>query len=350
MDPHEALQQADIHLQPVVDQGHNTTAQSASPSSVAGSVQELCAAYLATYNKDDQETIAARKVQGTAFALALLQHHFPEHEGFQIRSASLGKLVKFPINFRIKGEKGTDADYKPLVFKEIAEKDKRGKRKSKANIDKARKAEENRHNKHDDWAFNNAGWHQVDPKNIVGFEVWHKSEADTDLEGEEIDYQLLTYLILVLDNASILSEYVHMLNDVHWSDTLTMALTQPGKLEQGHGILVYGQLLEVYELVNGETDAEGDTFMKLSTGDIGSGASNLSVDLSKQSFDSLMLVLKVAKSLILVDNKQVNTGAVDKGQQDADTDAEGEVDDQIVATSAPPVTDSETQDLIMADA
>jgi hypothetical protein len=83
----------------------NSTSDTPAPSSFAD-VQSLLDAYVASYT-DILTPNSTRMSHAKAFALALLQRHYPASEDFLIHPSALGPMAGHGLNFMLKSADGT---------------------------------------------------------------------------------------------------------------------------------------------------------------------------------------------------------------------------------------------------
>jgi hypothetical protein len=191
-----------------------------------------------------------------ALALALLQHYYPESQGYMVRPSSLGPIAKHGMNSLLKGNDGSDPDFNLLPPKKDS---KKGKKKKPTK--KQEQAESARQFNHW-WPLTVAmNWHVIEPEDIAGFEVL-KSTAIAGAENEYVPY---TYLAIMIDDLETFSSFAAT-NDVHRGDILTDVLCRTQKIQSGYGILLFGTRLEFYDFSNGaETridDSDSDEYVE----------------------------------------------------------------------------------------
>ncbi|KAF2633429.1 hypothetical protein BU25DRAFT_5441 [Macroventuria anomochaeta] len=162
--------------------------------------------------------------QAKDFALALLQRHYPESEDYLVEPAALGPYsAKGIINFILKesNESGSDPDTPP------PKKQKRSARKI---------------NTH--YSFD-APWHHIEPENMAAFVV-RKGVPEVHEGVETVTYRTHTCLVIILDDLSTFQRWSRA-NMNHRGDVLSDLLGVAGGVEKGHGMLVFGARLEVYD-------------------------------------------------------------------------------------------------------
>lgn len=237
------------------------------PENASYDLQELFDSYVASYN-DDTTPASARMEAAKAFAEALLSHYYPESEGYIVQASDPIPMAKHGMNFMLKTTEGTDPEYHPLAplrppapWKDL----KKGKSKAKAPSmktivlrEKKRKVEEYKRQFSSWWPYTTGvQWHFIEPKDISCFEVL-KQHTTTRNGPEETELRLHTSLAIVLAAPDLPSRIADT-NDVHRADILADALSRSRDVQRGHGMLLFGPWLELYDFNNGkETQVAGD--------------------------------------------------------------------------------------------
>ncbi|KAF2826426.1 hypothetical protein CC86DRAFT_293013 [Ophiobolus disseminans] len=243
-------------------------------------VQDIYDAYVASYN-DDITPQSVRMEIAQALALALLSHYYPESEGYVLQPSSLGPMAEHGMNFILKAPDGSDPDYMapepaPLPPVPVRKDPKKGKKfrpkpPSKARIAalmKVQAEEEYKRQFNSYWPFTvGLTWHQIEPEDISGYVVLKK--YTTSNNGiEKVEYRLHTCLAIVLAPPDLLPQIAGT-NDVQRGDILTDALSRSQQIRHGHGILLFGMWLELYDFDNGAgTTITGDVEAKYQEGTV----------------------------------------------------------------------------------
>jgi hypothetical protein len=214
-------------------------------------LQHLFEAYTASYNDNaspNSTRMEHAKALALALALALLQHYYPESQGYMVRPSSLGQIAKHGMNFLRKGNDGSDPHFNLLPPKKDS---KKGKKKKPTK--KQEQAESARQFNHW-WPLTVAmNWHVIEPKDIAGLEVLKR----TTIAGAENEHVPYTYLAIMIDDLETFPSFAATY-DVHRGDILTDVLCRTQKIQSGYGILLFGTRLEFYGFSNGaETRIDG---------------------------------------------------------------------------------------------
>jgi len=223
-------------------------------------VQNIYDAYVASY-KFDTTPDSVRMETAQALALALLSHYYPESEGYIVQPSNLGPVAKHGMNFMLKAPDGVDPDYvplEPLTFAPIYKDPKKGKKNQKkppskarmAQIEKTRALTEYKRQFSSWWPYTTGvTWHQIEPEDICGYEVFKKHTTMHD-GVEKTEYPLHTCMAVVLAPPTLLPQIAET-NDVHRGDILTDVLSRSRQIRRGYGILLFGTWLELYDFDNG---------------------------------------------------------------------------------------------------
>lgn len=219
-------------------------------------------AYVASHNNDATSS-SIRMSLASSLALALLSHYYPSSEGYIIQATSHTPMTKHGLYFMLKTADGASPEYHPLapLLPLPAWKDpKKGKNKAKppsektlAQREKRRAAEECKRQFGSWWSYTcGVQWHFVEPEEIAGFEVLKQHNG---VEGMEL--RLHTYLAIVLAPPDLISRLAST-NDIHRADVLADALSRSHDVQVGHGMLLFGPWLKLYDFDNGrETQVAG---------------------------------------------------------------------------------------------
>jgi hypothetical protein len=239
----------DMRIANPEDQGNpglEAMVQQPSTANLPINLQHLVDAYTSSYD-DNALPNSTRMEHAKALILALLQHYYPESQGYIVQPSSLGPIAKHGMNFLLKADDGSDPDFNLLPPKKDP---KRGKKKkpTKKQLESQEQAEFARQFRH--WYPRTLAtkWHLIQPEDIAGFEVLKKSAvADAGEDG----HRPYTYLAIMIDGLDTLPSFAAT-NHVHPSDILTDVLCRSQKIRFGYGILLFGTRLEFYNFDNGE--------------------------------------------------------------------------------------------------
>ncbi|KAH7089908.1 hypothetical protein FB567DRAFT_314619 [Paraphoma chrysanthemicola] len=271
--------------------------------------RNLLNSYIESYDAAARD--AARMEHGKAFCVALLQHYYPEHEGYIIQASTSGPIVKHGINFMLEAKDGTDSDYMVLPPKIYKKSDKKG---PKAQ----REAEFRRQYRHNKSFIEGVRWYKIEPEEIAGFEVLKKIERAVDDGHTDMEYRMHTYMAIILDHSQTFPLFAAT-NDVHCGDILADALCRSQQIQSGHAMLLFGSRLEFYDFENGrETEIrcaeDGESFQEaevnaddptatICTDAIGN---ELAVDLRMSDIEVVDHMFKsvAARGVVYIDSRQ----------------------------------------------
>lgn len=175
--------------------------------------EALYDAYPASYAEPITNT-STHMQHARELALALLQRHHPESQGYLIEPVALGPYSARGINFLLKEDDEPDSD-----------------------LDTPPRKKHRRTTKLDN---GDPVWHYIDPANMAAFVVKHRNEG-----LEPPIYRTHTCLVIILDDLSTFPRWSRA-NMNHRGDVLTDLLGVIGHLKNGHGMLFFGPRLELY--------------------------------------------------------------------------------------------------------
>ncbi|KAH6868401.1 hypothetical protein BKA58DRAFT_194347 [Alternaria rosae] len=186
-----------------------------------------------------------------ALAFALLTHYYPPSHDYTVMPISPGPVAKNGMNFILA------ADNKSDIWKEFHKNKGRAFRRkvpTKKELERAEKEDQDAKGAeyaHGITQIFNSQWDFIAPEDIAAFVVMRKTIA-TNTETGAVTHEQHTYtcLAIMIDN---FDEVPHLStsNMMHRSDILTDALCRGGKIQNGHGMLLYGPRLEFYAFDRG---------------------------------------------------------------------------------------------------
>lgn len=184
-------------------------------------IQSFYDTYHTSYAFPISET-SAHMQHAKDLALALLQRHYPESQGYLVESAAPGPYSAKGINSILKesNESDSDPDTPP------PKKQKRSARRTNTR-----------------YSFD-ATWHHIEPDNMTAFVV-RKGALDMPEGVETLTYHTHTCLVIILDGLSTFQRWSRA-NINHRGDVLSDLLGVMGGIEKGHGMLFFGPRLELY--------------------------------------------------------------------------------------------------------
>jgi hypothetical protein len=258
-------------------------------------LQALYVSYLNGYGPRSTTTNTTRMQYAKAFAFALITHYYPTSQHYSVAPASPGPIAKNGMSFILAADDQSDIlkdmpKKKPKAFRRKVPTKKELERAKKE--EKAAKVAEFAHG----WKYmNNLEWDHIAAEDVAAFVVLRKTTVTDVKTGVVTDEQYPhTYFAIMVDNFEELPQ-LSTANTVHRSDILTDALCRGGKIQNGHGILLYGPRLEFYSFDRGsewvyfdEHEEEGeqeaqDIEPKMEV--LSSGGQGLEMDLRTMSLD-----------------------------------------------------------------
>ncbi|KAI4946572.1 hypothetical protein J4E91_007261 [Alternaria rosae] len=214
-------------------------------------IQALYVAYLYRYEPLSTTTNATRMQYAKALAFALLTHYYPPSHDYTVMPISPGPVAKNGMNFILA------ADDKSDIWKEFHKNKGRAFRRkvpTKKELERAEKEDQDAKGAeyaHGITQIFNLQWDFIAPEDIAAFVVMRKTIA-TNTETGAVTHEQHPYtcLAIMIDN---FDEVPHLStsNMMHRSDILTDALCRGGKIQNGHGMLLYGPRLEFYAFDRG---------------------------------------------------------------------------------------------------
>jgi hypothetical protein len=213
-------------------------------------LQALYAAYLGHYSPYSTATNGMRMQYAKALAFALLTHYYPASQGYTVAPTSPGPIAKNGMNFILASDDKSDI-WKDLRKKKAISTNKANRRRAstKRELERAEQAErvaKVAEYNHQFAYMANLQWDYVAPQDIAAFVVMRGTEVRDEKTGMvTFEQHPHTYLAIMIDNFVEVPRFSSE-NTVHRSDILTDALCRGGKVQHGHGILLYGPRLEFY--------------------------------------------------------------------------------------------------------
>ncbi|KAJ4378870.1 hypothetical protein N0V86_005744 [Didymella sp. IMI 355093] len=153
--------------------------------------------------------------------IALLQRHYPASQQYRAETTALGPIADYGINFVLKenGEPDSDTDLPRAKKQKTAHKKERP-------------------------VYTDPAWHKIEAENMTAFVV--RKGTMEDVEGvQTLVWRAHTHLVIVLDDLSTFPRWSR--DNVNYrGDVLSDLSGVIGRIQRGHGMLLFGPRLELY--------------------------------------------------------------------------------------------------------